>query len=111
MPHQVGSAVKNELVEHLCSRRRMRHAQRASTARQPRGRIGASPFASVPLGYKIPRFPVMGEKESVHRFTEYVYGHYVDNQSRFTLFVKVQGKDTISVVTALSTQMRQLPSA
>ena len=79
---------------------------------QPRGRIiGASPFASVPLGYKIPRFPVMGEKESVLRFTEYVYGHYVDHQLRFTLFVKVQGKDTISVVTALSTQMRQLPSA
>jgi hypothetical protein len=32
----------------------------------------------------------------------------VDRQSRFTLFVKVQEKDTISVVTALSTQIRQL---
>jgi hypothetical protein len=32
-------------------------------------------------------------------------------QSRFTLFVKVQGKDTTSVVTALGTQMRQLPAA
>jgi hypothetical protein len=29
-------------------------------------------------------------------------------QPRFTLFVKVQEKDTVSVVTALSTQLRQL---
>jgi len=35
----------------------------------------------------------------------------VERQSRFSLFVKVQGKDMASVVTALSTQIRQLPSA
>ena len=35
----------------------------------------------------------------------------MERQSRFTLLVKVQGKDTTSVVTALSTQIRQLPSA
>jgi len=35
----------------------------------------------------------------------------LDRHSRFTLFVKVQGKDTISVVTALSTQIRQLTAA
>ena len=80
MPHPVGSGNrrntiwgmvesggvrKKELVEHLLSRRRMRQAQSASTARQ----------------------------------------------SRLTLFVKVQEKDTISVVTALSTQIRQLTAA
>ncbi len=57
--------LKKELVGHLRSRRRMRHAQSASTT----------------------------------------------YQSRFTLLVKVQGKDTTGVVTALSTQMRQLPAA
>jgi IS30 family transposase len=30
---------------------------------------------------------------------------WLDHHSHFTLFVKVQGKDTISVVTALSTQI------
>ena len=35
----------------------------------------------------------------------------VERQSRFTMLVKVPGKDTASVVTALSTQIRQLPSA
>ena len=35
----------------------------------------------------------------------------VERQSRFTLLVKVQEKDTTSVVTALSTQIRQLPVA
>lgn len=35
----------------------------------------------------------------------------VERQSRFTMLVKVPGKDTASVVTALSTQVRQLPSA
>jgi IS30 family transposase len=35
----------------------------------------------------------------------------VERQSRFTLLVKVQGNDTTVVVTAMSTQMRQLPAA
>ena len=35
----------------------------------------------------------------------------VERQSRFTLLGQVQGKVTTSVVTALSTQIRQLPSA
>ena len=35
----------------------------------------------------------------------------VERQSRFTLLGKAQGKDTTSVVTALSTQIRQLPAA
>ena len=35
----------------------------------------------------------------------------VERQSRFTVLVKVPGKDTTSVVTALSPQIRQLPSA
>lgn len=35
----------------------------------------------------------------------------VERSSRFTMLVKVPGKDTASVVTALSTQIRQLPSA
>lgn len=33
----------------------------------------------------------------------------VERQSRFTMLVKVPGKDTASVVTALSRQIRQLP--
>jgi len=35
----------------------------------------------------------------------------VERQSRFTMLVKVPGKDTVSVVTALCTQIRHLPSA
>ena len=35
----------------------------------------------------------------------------VERSSRFTMLVKVPGKDTASVVTALSIQIRQLPSA
>jgi IS30 family transposase len=35
----------------------------------------------------------------------------VERRSRFTMLVKVSGKDTASVVTALSTQVRHLPSA
>lgn len=35
----------------------------------------------------------------------------VERQSRFTLLVKVQGNHTTIVVTAMSTQMRQLPAA
>lgn len=35
----------------------------------------------------------------------------VDGQLRFPLLVKVQGTDTISMVTGLRTQIRQLPAA
>jgi IS30 family transposase len=35
----------------------------------------------------------------------------VERRSRFTMLVKVPGKDTASVVTALTAQVRQLPSA
>ncbi len=35
----------------------------------------------------------------------------VERQSRFTMLVKVPGKDTASVVTTLSRHVRQLPSA
>ncbi len=34
----------------------------------------------------------------------------VERQSRFTMLVKVSGKDTVSVVTALSKQVRTLPA-
>lgn len=35
----------------------------------------------------------------------------VERQSRFTMLVKVSGKDTASVVTALCVQIRHLPAA
>ena len=47
---ELGGVLKKELAGYLQSRRRMRHAQSASTARQPRGRIiDGSPSATVPL--------------------------------------------------------------
>ena len=92
----------------------MRRAQRASTAGQSRGQIID--------GVSIRDRPAEGEDRTIpghwegdliagSKNTHNRHRHVVKWQSRFTMLVKVPGKDTASVVTALSTQVRQLPSA
>jgi IS30 family transposase len=85
---QARGVLKKALIGHLRSRRTMRRAQRASTAGQPRGHWEGDLIAG---------------SKNTHMAT------LVERQSRFTMLVKVPGKDTASLVTALSTQVRQLP--
>lgn len=62
-----------------------------------------SPSALVPLTWKIGDL-IGGSKDTLIAIFE-------ERKSRFTMLVKVPGKDTASVVTALRTQIRQLPAA
>jgi IS30 family transposase len=109
---QARGVLKKELIGHLRSRRMMRRAQRASTAGQPRGQIIE--------GVSIRDRPAEGEDRAIpgHWEGDLIAGAenthiatLVERQSRFTMLVKVPGKDTTSVVTALSRQVRRLPSA
>lgn len=109
---ELGGVLKKELVEHLRSRRRMRHAQSASTARQPRGRIiGDLSIRDHPADVEDPTIPGHWEGDLITGSQNTPMATLVERQSRFTLLGKVQGKDTTRVVTALGTQMRQLPAA
>jgi IS30 family transposase len=109
---QTRGVLKKELLGHLRSRRRMRHAQSASTAGQPRGQIidGVS-IRDRPADVEDRAIPGHWEGDLITGAQNTHMATLVERQSRFTLLVKVPGKDTASVVTALSTQIRQLPSA
>lgn len=90
----------------------MRRVTHASTTGQPRGQIvdGVS-IRARPADVEDRAIPGHWEgdlitgSQNTHRAT------LVERSSRFTMRVKMPGKDTASVVTALSTPIRQLPSA
>jgi IS30 family transposase len=109
---QARGVLKKELLSHLRSRRMMRRAQRASTAGQPRGQIidGIS-IRDRPAEVEDRAIPGHWEGDLIAGAQNTHIATLVERQSRFTMLVKVPGKDTASVVTALSRQVRQLPSA
>lgn len=107
---QARGVLKKELVSHLRSGRMMRKSKKASTEGQPRGRIVD--------GISIRERPTEIEDRAVlgHWEGDLITGSknshiatLVERHSRFTMLVKVKGKDTASVVAALSKQVRKLP--
>lgn len=109
---QARGVLKKELMGHLRSRRMMRRAQSASTAGQPRGQIvdGIS-IQDRPAEVADRAIPGHWEGDLLTGSHNTHIATLVERRSRFTMLVKVPGKDTTSVVAALSTQVRQLPAA
>ncbi|THJ17317.1 MAG: IS30 family transposase [Nitrospira sp. CG24B] len=109
---QARGVLKKELLRPLRSRRMMRRAKRASTASQPRGQIidGIS-IRDRPADVEDRAIPGHWEGDLIAGSKITHIATLVERQSRFTMLVKVPGKDTASVVTALSQQIRRLPSA
>ena len=90
----------------------MRRAQRASTAGQPRGQIiDRVSIRDRPADVEDRAIPGHWEGDLIAGSQNTHIATLVERQSRFTMLVEEPGKDTASVVTALSTQVRQLPSA
>ena len=89
--------------------RRMKHA---STTGQPRGQIvdGVS-IRDRPAEVEDRAIPGHWEGDLITGSQNTHMATLVERLSRFTMLVKVPGKDTASVVTALTAQVRQLPSA
>lgn len=109
---QARGVLKKELLGRLRSRRMMRQAQAASTTGQPRGQIveGVS-IRDRPAHVEDRAIPGHWEGDLISGAQNTHIATLVERQSRFTMLVKVPGKDTASVVTALSRQIQQLPSA
>ncbi len=59
---------------------------------------------------KIALFPVIGEGDLLAGSGNSHIATLVERRSRFTILVKVPGKDTATVVAALSRQVRKLPA-
>jgi IS30 family transposase len=88
------------------------HKARIRRGRREGGRIiGDLSIRDRPAEVKDPVIPGHWEGDLITGSQNTHMATLLDRHSRFTLFVKVRGKDTISVVTALSTQIRQLTAA
>ena len=107
---QARGALKRELLAHLRSGRMMRKGRYASTAGQQRGQIKEA--------VSIRERPPEAEDRAVsgHWEGDLLAGlrnthvaTLVERSSRFVMLVRVGGKDTESVVAALSEQIRRLP--
>ena len=108
---QARGVLRKELIGHLRSRRMMRRSKNASTDGQPRSRIvdGVS-IRERPTDVEDRAIPGHWEGDLITGSKNTHIATLVERHSRFTMLVKVQGKDTTSVVAALSKQVRKLPS-
>ncbi len=107
---QARGVLKKELVKHLRSRRMMRRAKKSSTKGQPRGQI----IDAVSIRERGPEvedraIPGHWEGDLLSGTRNSHIATLVERQSRFTMLVKLSGKDTESVVKALTRQVRKLP--
>jgi IS30 family transposase len=108
---QARGVLKKELMRHLRSRRIMRRSKHASTEGQPRGQIidGVS-IRERPADIEDRAIPGHWEGDLITGSKNTHIATLVERHSRFTLLVKLNGKDTASVVSALSRKVRTLPS-
>jgi IS30 family transposase len=108
---QARGVLKKELMAHLRTRRKMRRSKLASTEGQPRGQIvGSVSISERPAEIESRAVPGHWEGDLISGSQNSHIATLVERQSRFTMLVRVNGKDTVSVVSALSRQVRKLPT-
>jgi IS30 family transposase len=109
---QTKGALKKELLAHLRSGRTMRKARCASTSGQQRGQIkDAVSIRKRPAGAEDRAVPGHWEGDLLAGARNTHVATLVERSSRFVMLVRVSGKDTESVVGALSRQIQRLPKA
>lgn len=104
--------LKKELIRHLRRRKAMRRSQHATTAGQPRGRIpDAVSIRERPAEVEDRAIPGHWEGDLFTGSRNTHIATLVERGSRFTVLVKLPGKDTESVIAGLTRQVRRLPQA
>jgi IS30 family transposase len=107
---QARGVLKKELMEHLRGRRMMRRSQKSTTAGQPRGRIiDAVSIRERPAEVEDRAVPGHWEGDLISGSNNTHMATLVERQSRFTMLVKLDGKDAPNVVKALAKQVKKLP--
>jgi IS30 family transposase len=107
---QTRGVLKKELMKHLRSRRVMRHGKQYTTKGKPRGRIiDAVSIHERPATIEDRAVPGHWEGDLIAGSGNTHIATLVERQSRFTMLVKLDGKDTQTVVTALIKQVKRLP--
>jgi len=107
---QARGVLKKELQKHLRTQRSFRLARKRSIKERGRGQIvdGIS-IRERPAEIEDRAVPGHWEGDLIAGFAHSYIATLVERHSRYTMLVKVKGKDTHSVVTALSKQIRKLP--
>lgn len=106
---QARGVLKKELMSHLRSRRLMRRAKSATT----KGRGGIVDAVSIrqrPAQAEDRAIPGHWEGDLLAGAANSHIATLVERHSRYTMLVRVAGKDTESVVSALIKQVRNLPT-
>jgi IS30 family transposase len=108
---QARGVLKRELTAHLRWRRSIRRSQLASTVGQGRGQIiDAVSIAERPPAIEDRALPGHWEGDLFAGAKNSYIATLVERHSRFVLLVKVPGKDTTSVITALIRRVQHLPA-
>jgi transposase, IS30 family len=108
---QARGVLKKELVRHLRSRRLMRRPRKTTTKGPFHERIAdAVSIRQRPPEVEDRAVPGHWEGDLLAGAKNTHIATVVERQTRFTKLVKVQGKDTASVVCALTRQVRTLPA-
>ncbi len=108
---QARGALKQELVQHLRSKRRIRRSRHARVDGHSRGQIvDAISIRERPAEVEDRAVPGHWEGDLLTRRRNSHIATLVERHSRFCMLVKVPSKDTATVVAALSKHVRKLPA-
>jgi len=107
---QARGVLKKELLGHLRARRRMRYPKGGTTpSRLPGQIVDAISIRERPAEIEDRAVPGHWEGDLLSGTNNSHMATLVERHSRFAMLIKVQGKDTASVVSALSKQVCKLP--
>ena len=108
---QARGVLRKELTAHLRTRRTMRRSQLASAKRQGRGGIAdAVSIRERPAEAEDRAVPGHWEGDLLAASGNTQIATLVERQTRYLMLVKVDGKDTATVVTALAAHVQTLPA-
>jgi IS30 family transposase len=109
---QARGVLKKELVTHLRSRRMMRRSKLSTTKGRPRGQIiDAVSIRERPAEVAGRAVPGHWEGDLLTGSHNSHIATLVERHSRFTILVQVAGKDTNSVITALTREVNKIPAS
>jgi IS30 family transposase len=107
---QSRGVLKKELMKQLRSRRLMRHGKTSTTKGQLRGQIvDAVSIRERPAAVEDRAIPGHWEGDLIAGSGNSHIATLVERQSRFVMLVKLDGRDSHTVATALITQVKRLP--
>ena len=108
---QARGALKKELIQHLRSQRRIRRSRHSSVHGHSQGKIvDAISIRERPAEVEDRAIPGHWEGDLLRGTRNSHVATLVERHSRFCMLVKVLGKDTTTVVAALSQHVRTLPA-